>query len=195
MYELTLKNGAGRAETLDVTGTHPFYDQSAGWTEVQDLRGGEALRGDHGTLTVASVVRDPGTVRVYNLDVEGDHVYYVGDLDALVHNDCSSDAAELRDNLGYAGISGPGEAAHIVPSNRQGAIFDTMREILEEVGIDVNDAENGFIATNRGHNGTHKNSFYSVLFKALSNARGDQEGVEDVLESVRQVVGNGGQWK
>ncbi len=112
LYELTLTNSSGQSETLDVTGTHPFYDQSAGWTEVQNLYDGETLRGDSGNLTVTSVVIDPGTDRVYNMDVEGDHVYYVGDLQALVHNQCKHvDGGEATPEQALSGAAdwlGPG---------------------------------------------------------------------------------------
>jgi RHS repeat-associated protein len=90
LYDLTLTDTAGNTETLGVSGTHRFYDESSGWTHVQDLHLGETLRGDHGDLTVTNVIREPGTVRVYNMTVEGDHVYYVGDLTALVHNSCKT---------------------------------------------------------------------------------------------------------
>jgi hypothetical protein len=41
-----------------------------------------------GDLTVLKVARDTGAERVYNFTVETDHVYYVGDLTALTHNQC-----------------------------------------------------------------------------------------------------------
>jgi hypothetical protein len=69
-----------------------------------------------------------------------------------------------------------------------------MRDILDRVGIDINDSENGFFATNRSHNGTHSDAFYQDLYEALSEAKGSYEKVFDVLETVRQVVGNGGEW-
>ena len=190
LYELTLKSGSGQTETLDVTGTHPFYDQSAGWTEVQNLHDGETLRGDSAILTVTGVVIDPGTDRVYNMDVEGDHDYFVTDLQALVHNDCTEDAKELRSNLNAAGETAlPGQAAaHIVPSNRSGPLFDWMRQVLDDVGIGKNSSKNGFFTSMANHNGSHTNQFYTNLATALHDAEGDPEGVAKVLYNFKNLL-------
>ena len=97
VYELTMKNTAGVTETLGVTGYHRFYDQTIGWVQVQNLYLGEPLRGAYGTLTVTGLVRHAGNYRVYNMTVEADHVYYVGDLPALVHNTCLPGTPEWED--------------------------------------------------------------------------------------------------
>jgi hypothetical protein len=56
---------------------------------VVDLTVGDSLRGQAGqSLTVVDITRDPGVQRVYNLTVESDHVYFVGDLTTLTHNNC-----------------------------------------------------------------------------------------------------------
>jgi hypothetical protein len=116
LYTLTLENASGATETIGVTGYHPFYDESTGWTEVQNLHVGEALRGANGDLTVMSVSRNPGTDRVYNMTVEADHVYYVGDLPALVHNSCPVD---------------PIEQHHLLPKE--------FEEEFNAVGLDIED--------------------------------------------------------
>jgi hypothetical protein len=87
VFHLTLQNAQGEAETLGVTGHHKFYDQAQGWQSVVDLTVGDSLRGQDGqSLTVVDITRDPGVQRVYNLTVESDHVYFVGDLTTLTHN-------------------------------------------------------------------------------------------------------------
>ena len=86
VMNLTLTDSAGDSATIGVTEYHTVYTEDRGWVEVEDLKEGELVRGDHGDLTVTGLSGDPGTYRVYNLDVEDDHVYYVSDLDALVHN-------------------------------------------------------------------------------------------------------------
>jgi hypothetical protein len=52
------------------------------------MHSGEIIRGNNGELTVVGLTRAQGIDRVYNMTVEADHVYYVGDLPALVHNNC-----------------------------------------------------------------------------------------------------------
>jgi hypothetical protein len=69
---------------------------AAGWTQVKDLQPGQLLRGDRGDLTVVALVRRPGSQRVFNMAVEADHVYYVGGLSALVHNDCDEEEHHLQ---------------------------------------------------------------------------------------------------
>lgn len=92
VFDLTVSNATGQVETLGVTGFHKLYAEDRGWTSVADLRPGEKIRGEHGDLTVAGMSSDAGVHWVYNLTVETDHVYYVGNLDALSHNinDCST---------------------------------------------------------------------------------------------------------
>ena len=93
VFNLTLKNASGETETLGVTGYHRFYDETNGWTQTQNLQIGETLRGDHGDLTVVGLTRDVGAYRVYNITVEADHVYYVGELQTLTHNTCPNNGA------------------------------------------------------------------------------------------------------
>jgi hypothetical protein len=91
----------GPASPLEVTGDHPLYSlDRAGWVDVQDLTAGEHLQvagptedQTHGPLVCAEHalrihalerVRDPQPV--YNLQVEGDHEFLVGELGLRAHN-------------------------------------------------------------------------------------------------------------
>jgi hypothetical protein len=74
-----------------------MYTEDRGWMSAADLYVGERIRGDHGDLTVTNLIRDPGVHRVYNIDVEADHVYYVGELAALSHNIADCTPPELPD--------------------------------------------------------------------------------------------------
>jgi len=65
------------------------YTEDRGWVQAYDLHEGEAVRTASGNAIVTGLVRNPGTFRVYNMTVESDHVFYVGDLTALVHNTCA----------------------------------------------------------------------------------------------------------
>jgi hypothetical protein len=56
-------------------------------------------------LRVESVAPLPGIHRVYNLTVEGEHVYYVGEYYALAHNNCPDQRA-LRDLVNEATLGG-----------------------------------------------------------------------------------------
>jgi hypothetical protein len=85
--QLVVTDALGRRETIKTTGFHKFYsDTRRGWVSASELRDGERLRGVGNPLRVAGVERVPGVERVYNFSVEGEHVYHVSVLGALVHN-------------------------------------------------------------------------------------------------------------
>jgi Pretoxin HINT domain len=76
VYDLTLNDDQGDADTLGVTGYHRFYTEDRGWVVVSELNLGEVIRSAHGDVVVTRVERTLGVDRVYNLTVEADHVYY-----------------------------------------------------------------------------------------------------------------------
>lgn len=87
LFDLKVNGKRGPPQLLQVTGWHKLYSEDRGaWTSVCELHPGEVLRGREGPLRVASLVRHPGTVRVYNLTVENEHQYYVSAEDLLAHN-------------------------------------------------------------------------------------------------------------
>jgi hypothetical protein len=87
VLELTVADERGHSETIRPTTWHKFYSESHGqWVSAIDLRTGEQLRGVASMLTVKAVDGFPGAHRVYNMTVEGEHVYRVSMLGVLVHN-------------------------------------------------------------------------------------------------------------
>jgi hypothetical protein len=98
VWTLTLADAKGRQEQVRPTGSHKFYSVSRkAWVSAKDLDLGEELRDVSGCrLTVRDRTRLPGTHTVYNMTVEGEHVYHVSPLGALVHNDgCLEDEKAL----------------------------------------------------------------------------------------------------
>ena len=74
-------------DTLGMTGWHKMFSESRGaWVSASELEIGEVLRGHDGPVVVTQLMRDPAVQRVYNMSVEADHVYYVGAIEALAHN-------------------------------------------------------------------------------------------------------------
>ncbi len=86
VFHLTLDEASGQADTIGITGYHKVYTEDRGWVDADDLRQGEYVETADGEAKVEGLVSDPGIYRVYNMSVEADHVYYVGDAQALVHN-------------------------------------------------------------------------------------------------------------
>lgn len=90
LRELEIENARGERALVRPTGLHRFYSESRhDWIPAAELREGERLRGAAGTLRLVRSTRVPGSHRVYNMTVEGEHDYFVSALGALVHNDPS----------------------------------------------------------------------------------------------------------
>ncbi|MBC8357118.1 MAG: AHH domain-containing protein, partial [Planctomycetes bacterium] len=87
VIELSLRDADGNEETIRPTDEHLFYSASHGdWLPAGELQPGEHLDGVNGTITVASVTPLTGTHRVYNMTVQGEHLYRVAESGVLVHN-------------------------------------------------------------------------------------------------------------
>jgi len=87
VLELTLRDGQGHQETVRPTGFHKFYSEARqAWVSAEDFSVGEQTAGKTGPLEVVALSRFPGTHRVYNMTVEGQHVYHVSVLGAAAHN-------------------------------------------------------------------------------------------------------------
>lgn len=84
-YEVVLDDG----EKVTSTAEHPFMVDGKGWTPLSELEKGDLLLGP-GDLTVeVQSINATGEVsRVYNVEVEGLHSYYVAVSEhwVLVHN-------------------------------------------------------------------------------------------------------------
>jgi hypothetical protein len=75
-------------ETIGVTGNHPFWSlDRLEFVQVGELAIGERLQTLSGdTKWVQQKLPRPGPEPVYNLEVHGEHVYYVGTDGVLAHN-------------------------------------------------------------------------------------------------------------
>ncbi len=94
---LVVEDDLGRQESIRPTASHRFYRESDGkWVPLESLQPGDRLRGATGVLRVAAVSREHGVDRVYNMTVEGEHVYYVSTLGVLAHNGCSVTVGEVE---------------------------------------------------------------------------------------------------
>jgi len=82
IYELTTSN-----QKIYVTAEHPFYVVDSGWVKAKDLQSGAVLKTKDGSIerVITSVLkRYPETV--FNIEVEGNHNYFVTNSSILVHN-------------------------------------------------------------------------------------------------------------
>jgi RHS repeat-associated protein len=83
IYEIT----AGK-EIIHVTAEHPFYVSGKGWVKAKDLKKGDKLKSSDGRLSVqtTAIKQVSETVVVYNMEVDGNHNYFVTGSTILVHN-------------------------------------------------------------------------------------------------------------
>ena len=120
IYQVQLADSHGRmVETIRGTGIHPFFTKN-GQVNMAHLRAGMEVISRRGPpLTVKSLTREshPAGVWVYNLEVEGDHTYFVGRSNggALVHNagpECTAIAKSMMRKMG-----GQGKILRVEPAN------------------------------------------------------------------------------
>ena len=87
VFELTIKDSAGHTETIHPTGFHKFYSVSPHrFCSRRRTARRRALTRHFWPSSVVRLTALPGPHRVYNMTVEGGHVYRVSELGVLVHN-------------------------------------------------------------------------------------------------------------
>ena len=84
VYEVGFGDGMA---PLRGTGSHPLYSLDRDdWVQVRDLQIGERLQTAEGAVSVEALEKVRGLHRVFNLEVEGDHEYLVGEAGVRAHN-------------------------------------------------------------------------------------------------------------
>ena len=74
-------------ELLGVTAGHPFFVVGKGWKEAQQLIPGDVVEGFGASqLIVLTKIIDESPQMVFNMTVQSDATYFVGNLRVLVHN-------------------------------------------------------------------------------------------------------------
>ena len=95
IYSVTLTSEEGQTETLGATAEHPFYVEGKGWVVAAALQPGDQVvshtsgEGRGGFLLVKSVTLEEARQDTYNFEIADTHTYFVGHLNALVHNQCN----------------------------------------------------------------------------------------------------------
>jgi Pretoxin HINT domain len=76
-------------EKISCTTDHPFWVQGKGWVLAFQLKAGTVLQNCKGeSLIVDAVHRRNEVAQVYNVEIEGQHTYFVSGLEILSHNMC-----------------------------------------------------------------------------------------------------------
>jgi hypothetical protein len=178
VYDLTLE---GEERPIGVTGRHPFWSGDRNqWVPANQLKIGERLKGLNGTAKVESLTLRDHSESVYNIEVDGDHCYRVGEQGLLAHNaSCPAqrDTQALYASLGPSRLPviAKAQAHHIFPVSE----FNTDLGIqLCCWGIDLNSADNGVwlpycdypmrVAT--VHRGSHTQDYINYVVARLNAA-------------------------
>ncbi|MBX3423001.1 MAG: hypothetical protein KF752_15710 [Pirellulaceae bacterium] len=79
----------GRIEIITGTTIHPIWSEDRNyWVPLGELEIGETLPSADGSVQVLSITIQNQPTAVYNIEVHGQHVYQVGALGLVVHNNC-----------------------------------------------------------------------------------------------------------
>ena len=84
IYEITVANNI-----IKTTAKHPFYVVGKGYINAEELLEGDVLLDSLGNeigISKIRVTQYQKPIPVYNINVEGNHNYYVSDAEILVHN-------------------------------------------------------------------------------------------------------------
>ena len=82
IYKLTTEN-----QIINVTEEHPFYVVNKGWIKVKDLKSGDLLKTSNENYEeLKSIIKEEKQTFVYNIEVKGNHNYFVTKRSILVHN-------------------------------------------------------------------------------------------------------------
>ncbi|MFH0899440.1 MAG: Hint domain-containing protein, partial [Pseudomonadota bacterium] len=85
-YDVAVCDGF-ECDTLRTTANHPFWVEDKGWIRAEYLESGDRLVSGVGAQPeVSAVERTERRETVFNIEVEGLHTYFVGELRIWVHN-------------------------------------------------------------------------------------------------------------
>jgi len=110
---VTIGEGAD-AETIGMTDNHPFWSEThQAFVPVGQLSVGDELLTLHSQKkSLTALLPRPGPPeRVYNLEVHGEHTYFVGRLQILVHNNYvwrALNEADIQNIQKGLGVKAPG---------------------------------------------------------------------------------------
>jgi hypothetical protein len=180
----------GLINPLELTLRHRlFSEERSEWTAAGELRVGDEVRTiGGGRAAITRINRKPGVHRVYNIEVETEHSYYVSATGVLSHNanPCGLGGryAHLDATDEFASKRGPGkefsdsQRRRILEENRRlngGAMKcdDTSVELRPEAGYDNSAEIHHVVPKSRG--GTNHYNNASVLSRKANRARGNRQ--------------------
>jgi len=172
----------GEHDALRPSTHHPFRARHANdpvdtWVDSGKLSVGDLLETEDGSWRRITAINSlPGEQTVYNFTVAKDHDYFVGETGFLVHNQ-------------NCGCGFGNEDHHIVPQGHPRA--QEARDILNDVGLDINDDANILPLDYYYHRRIHTNAYIDWVTSVLRDAPKDKEGIVCALKDIGNNIVNG----
>lgn len=145
LVEATFSDGLNEPTVLNGTSIHPVWSlDRLDWVPLGELAIGEQVYSHDGPLSLVARTSRNQPTDVYNIEVDCEHVYQVGDAGILVHNTCIGDLGEagakgwlLRN--GYTNVRSiqnrSGHGIDLVARHRDGTLtfFEVKTSSLSQV--------------------------------------------------------------
>ncbi|VTS04854.1 Uncharacterized protein OS=Planctomyces maris DSM 8797 GN=PM8797T_02084 PE=4 SV=1: PT-HINT [Tuwongella immobilis] len=160
VYDLRL---VGSDVIIGVTAHHPLWSATRGaWVSAAELEPGEHLRGigeGAGVVVEVESLLPRGQEPVYNIEVDGDHCYRVGEQGLLVHN------------ASVGPISAPSSASNCCPevvtaTTTEFELVNTAKQSNFILG-ELNGGELSFIIENKPKNTPQDGCFGKWMFEEM----------------------------
>lgn len=135
VLEIVLENGIN----IRTTPNHPFLAKD-GWKDAECLAIGDYLFTNKKLWTrIKALNYFEERIKVYNLNVENTHSYFVSIDGVLVHNSCADELLKVIDDALKKVMSDPNKIAHILQDHHDwhklvpNKSWDGVSEIIEKV--------------------------------------------------------------
>jgi len=174
----------GLDQPIGCTPNHPFWSQDRGqFVRADELKPGEHLSALGPDAYVERLALDPTPKPVYNLQVQGEHVYQVSGRGVLVHNG----------KICPLGKAGKGPLHHLVTkygNTSRGWRQNwsrRSRDILDKAHVGLESGWNKVYL--RGHYGPHPEAYHKRIFERLAKAvRGKRPHTNAYTQAVQREL-------
>jgi hypothetical protein len=192
---------------LNGTSIHPVWSlDRLEWVPLGELAIGEQVYSHDGPLSLVARTSRNQPTDVYNIEVDCEHVYQVGNAGILVHNECGKLLGEAMSGVaGARKMWDKGkEAHHLIAEGLKGGKWDELRGLMVKHNIGLDDAANGMWlwgAKGKGRlsqlvhrgNGYHSHAMSNKLWDYLGKAK-NQQDLRNKLAQVKQHIEDGTWW-
>lgn len=121
-YEFDTLRIFTKDSSVEATLNHKFYEKNKEWIEAKELKVGDILvNNSNEELEIIKIenIKSEGVQKVYNLEVEDNHNYFVGFDCVLVHNCCVDPFSEV-----LVSLSGETRAIQFIKSGDKVVTFN-----------------------------------------------------------------------